>query len=125
MYESRRHKEHFQKHYQQYLNDISHQVQHKKQREQQEKDRTEREVRLIVEADKKAVELAKSKSREILRRNREIQDQIWTDNLAKKKADKEKRALENSVERENNDRTTKELESNTRDHSQRRRVDSS
>jgi ribosomal protein L24E len=125
LYESRRHKEHFQKHYQQYLNDISHQVQHKKQREQQEKDRTEREVRLIVEADKKAVELAKSKSREILRRNREIQDQIWTDNLAKKKADKEKRALENSVERENNDRTTKELESNTRDHSQRRRVDSS
>jgi hypothetical protein len=122
LYESRRHQEHFQKHYQQYLSDINHQVLHKKQREIEDRKRTENEVRRLIEADKRSVELAKSKSREIIQRNKEIQQQIWTDNQVKKKADQIQRHHENSVEREHNLRASKEIERNIKDHSQKRRV---
>lgn len=122
MYESRKHREHFQKYYQQYLADINHQVLHKKQKDLEEKKRTEEEIRRLVEADKRAVEVAKSKSREILKRNRAIQDQIWADNQAKIKEENKQRHHENSLERDRNLRASKEIDKHMKDHSQRRRV---
>ena len=82
------------------------------------------EVRKLIESDKRTVEVARSKSREVVQRNRAIQDEIWADNQVKKKAEHDYRLRENSKERTQNLNNSKEIERNIKEHSQQRRVDS-
>ena len=108
--------------YQQYLEDINHQVAHKKLQKQEEQKREEEEIRKIVDADRKSVEVARSKTRELKKINRDIQDQIWQDCQSKRKAENEQRNHENSKERNQTSRNVVDNDKMLKDHSQRRRV---
>jgi uncharacterized protein YktA (UPF0223 family) len=118
------HAEIFRDQYANYLSEVKHQASEKKMQEEFEKKKTAEFVRKLIEEDKRAVDMERSKSREEKRRQRDFQEMVWVQYQTAKQADIEKRKTECMKDWDEMRWREENLDRNIREHSQKRRVSS-